>query len=60
MTYLEFETKLQMLRTSDAPHDIKERAIAELYAKYNTNASTTKAMEQFVASQPDMNDIGDN
>ena len=60
MDILEYENKLTMIRTSDASYEIKKNAIDELERKFNTTTSKDKAMEQIIASYPDISDIGDH
>jgi len=60
MTITEYETKLQILRTSDAPFDVKEAAITKLQAMYYTESSQAIAKQQFEESKADTNDIGDD
>ena len=60
MTILEYEKKLQMIRTSDASVEIKEKALAKLESKFNTNTSQQIAIQQMIESAPDTDDIGDN
>jgi len=60
MTILEYEKKLQMIRTSDASYEIKRKAIQDLERKFNTKSSQEIAIKQMIESAPDTDDIGDN
>lgn len=58
MTQKQYEDKLSILETSDAPYAIKEKAIADLRAKYEKSTpSKTTAMQQFLDSSPDISDF---
>ena len=58
MTLLEYQTKLHMLMVSDAPVEDKEKAIAELRTKFNTDSSVEIARQQIEESKADTSDIG--
>ena len=59
MTLSEYQTKLHRLMVSDAPIDIKEKAIAELRAKFSTDSSAEIARQQIEESKADISDIGE-
>ena len=58
MTYLEYETKLNMLFTSDAPSDVKDKAIQKLRQQYDKLTSVAVAMKQLEEAKADF-DEGD-
>lgn len=60
ITILEYEKKIQMIRTSDAPYEVKQKAIQDLEQKFNTNTSQQIAIQQMIESAPDTDDIGDH
>ena len=58
MTSIEYSKKLDTIAVSDAPYAIKEKAIADLRAKYEkSTTSKDTAMRQFLESAPDISDI---
>ena len=58
MTSIEYSKKLDTIAVSDAPYAIKEKAIADLKAKYEKSTpSKTTAMQQFLDSSPDISDF---
>jgi hypothetical protein len=48
----EVQKKIAAYQTSDAPHDVKEKAIQDLLSKYKV--STDTAMVQFLESRADI------
>lgn len=52
MTQLEFEAKLAAYQTSDAPLDIKQKAIQDLLNYYTQ--STDTAIAQYLDSQAEL------
>ena len=60
MTLIEYQKKLIEYQTSDAPADVKEKAIRELRKRFDPSEGNDKAMKQIIASRPDIDDIGGN
>ena len=59
MTDYEIKQKIERLKLSEAPLEIKDAAILEWEAKLSTNSAETVARQQLVDSMPDYSDIGD-
>jgi len=59
MTDYEIRQKIERLKLSDAPLEIKDAAIREWEAKLSTNSSKIVAQQQLMDSMPDYSDIGD-
>ena len=60
MTRAEYEKKLEAYKRSEAPVDIKDKAIAELDMEYYGNSASEKheaIIRDIKAGQPDYSDI---
>ena len=54
----EYLKKRAEYMTSNAPEEVKAKAIAELDAQYRQTTSAQEALEDFHKSAPDLDDVG--
>ena len=59
MTQAEYLKKREAYMLSDAPKEVKDKAIAELDAKFGVTKAAKQAMENFYDSMPEYDNIGD-
>jgi len=59
MTDYEIEKKIENIKTSQPPLELREKAIKELESKLSTNNSSHIARQQYAESAPDYSDIGE-
>jgi len=60
MTLNEYHSKLVAYMSSDAPAEVKDKAIRELKAKFANTTSVDIAKQQLEESKPDTSDIGED
>lgn len=58
MTHEEYLKKRASYMTSNAPHEEKEKAIANLDAEYLEPEAAKQALEDFYAAAADLDDVG--
>ena len=59
MTDIEIQRKIDNIKLSDAPVDVKEQAIKDLERKLSNNSAIAIARQQIKDSAPDYSDIGE-
>jgi len=59
MTDIEIQRKIDNIKLSDAPVDVKEQAIKDLEMKLSNNSAIAIARQQIKDSAPDYSDIGE-
>lgn len=59
MTDKEIYLKIESYKISEAPFEVKEKAILELEAKLSTSNSTNIVLQQLIDSAADIDDIND-
>jgi len=57
MTETEIKAKIEQYKLSDAPIEVKMKAIKELETKLVSQSSQEKALSQFIEGQADLDDI---
>lgn len=57
MTEIEYLKKLEAFQVSDAPLEVKEKAINDLKAKFKLTEAANIAREDYFAGKADIDDI---
>lgn len=58
MTDREIKAKIERIKLSEAPIQVKEKAIKELEMKLSSSSAVAVAKQQLIDSAPDYSDIG--